>query len=670
MQSGDDIHGLQRILDLTRLISIVLLLLHFYETCFPAFQAWGMSLPFLNTVLSKVIDHVFILQGFYGAKLSSLLLLGVSVLGARGKKSEKLTAKTLAAILTIGLLLYLASMLTLRWEFSAIVEAVVYISSTALGYLLILAAATQLSRLLILSQSKDVFNEINETFPQEERLIQNDNSLNFRAVYRLKGKIRPSFINIPNPFRGLLIAGTPGSGKSYYIIRHIIRQHLQKGFTAFIYDFKFPDLSRIAYNALLEYYDRYPIPPTLYYLNFDDLSRSHRCNLLSPETMFDLTDATESSRTIMLALNREWLKKTGDFFVESPINFTTAIFWFLKRYEDGRYCTLPHSIELAQIEYQKLFLVLSLQPEIEVLINPFITAYVNGALEQLEGQIASAKIGMARLASPQLYYILSGSDFTLDVNNPEHPKVICVGNNPAKHQIYGAVISLCVERMLKLVNQKGKLKSSLIYDEVASLSIPTLPYTIATARGNKCAISIAVQDFSQLRNEYGKDLADVIINVCGNIICGQVLGESAKTVSDRIGQIIQQMESVSINSVETSYNKTLQLATAIQPSRIANLSAGEFVGAVADDPHQPIKLKAFHAQFINDHAAIAQEEKNYQELPVLRQVDEAAVMDNFYRIKQDIKNIIAIEMKKIEEHPALKQRFQQKQATASPSVNR
>lgn len=670
MQSGDDIHGLQRILDLTRLISIVLLLLHFYETCFPAFQAWGMSLPFLNTILAKVIDHVFFLQGFYGAKLSSLLLLAVSVLGAKGKKSEKLTAKFLAAILSFGLFLYVASILTLRWDFSPVSEAVAYIGSTALGYLLILAAATQLSRLMTLSQSKDVFNEINETFPQEERLIQNDFSLNFSAIYQLKGKVRSSYINIPNPFRGLLIAGTPGSGKSYYVIRHVIQQHLQKGFTAFIYDFKFPDLSRIAYNTLLQHADRYAVPPTFYYLNFDDLSRSHRCNLLSPETMFDVTDATESSRTIMLALNREWLKKTGDFFVESPINFTTAIFWYLKRYENGRYCTLPHSIELAQVDYEKLFLVLSLQPEIEVLINPFITAYVNGALEQLEGQIASAKIGMARLASPQLYYILSGNDFTLDVNNPEHPKVICVGNNPAKHQIYGAVISLCVERMLKLVNQKGKLKSSLIFDEAASLSIPTLPYTIATARGNKCAISVAIQDFSQLRNEYGKDLADVITNVCGNIVCGQVLGESAKTVSDRIGQIIQQMDSVSINSVETSYNKTLQLATAIQPARIANLSAGEFVGAVADDPQQPIKLKAFHAKFINNHEAIDREEAAYQELPTLRQVDENAVMDNFYQIKQDIKNIIAAEMKKIEEHPALKHRFRKKKATAKPSVSR
>jgi len=172
--------------------------------------------------------------------------------------------------------------------------------------------------------------------------------------------------------------------------------------------------------------------------------------------MFDITDATEASRSIMMGLNREWIKQQGDFFVESPINFVTAIIWFLKKYKSGKYCTLPHVIELMQVEYEKLFPVLKTEPEIEVLINPFISAYQNDAMEQLEGQIASAKIGMARLSSPQLYWVLSENDFTLDINNPLAPKIICLANNPQKQQIYGAVLSLYVTRLIRLVNQKNK----------------------------------------------------------------------------------------------------------------------------------------------------------------------------------------------------------------------
>lgn len=366
--------------------------------------------------------------------------------------------------------------------------------------------------------------------------------------------------------------------------------------------------------------------------------------------MHDLTDATESSRTIMLALNRLWQTKQGEFFTESPINFVTALFWFLKKYENGRYCTLPHAIELAQVEYEKLFPVLSLEPEIEALINPFISALIRGAAEQLEGQIASAKIGLARLVSPSLYYILSGNDFTLDINEPGAPKIVCVGNNPSKTQVYGAVLSLCTERMLKLVNRKGKLKSSLIFDEYPTL-VCDLSVHIATARSNLSSTTIGIQDFAQLKKEYGRDQAEVLMNIAGNIISGQVLGETAKQLSERLGKIMQDRESLSINSSDTSVSKSTQLDSALQPSRISNLSSGEFVGAVADDPRQKIALKAFHCEILNDFDAIKKEESNYQSLPMIRQVTQEAVQENFFAIKRDIRNLINIEMAKIESHP-------------------
>lgn len=424
----------------------------------------------------------------------------------------------------------------------------------------------------------------------------------------------------------------------------------------FLYDFKFDDLSKIAYNKLLQYKKNYKVIPKFYIINFDDLNRTHRCNPLDPNGMDDITDATEASRTIMLGLNRSWIKSQGEFFTESPINFLTAIIWYLRRYEDGRYCTLPHVIELMQADYDKLFAVLQEEEEIKVLVNPFISAYQNKAMAQLEGQIASAKIGLARLSSPQLYYVLSGNDFTLDVNNPEEPKIICVGNNPQKLQVYGAVLSLYISRMIKLVNRKGQLKSSLVFDEFPTIYFNNMDSVIATARSNKVATTLAVQDFSQLKKDYGAEQADVITGIVGNIISGQVTGDTAKKLSENFGKIMQDRESRSINSSDVSISKSTQMDYAIPASKISALSSGEFVGIVADNPEQKIQLKMFHCEIQNDHKAIAKEEANYKPIPIIQKVSADDIIENYKQIKLEVERLLTEECKKIEaKYPKRKQ---------------
>jgi hypothetical protein len=450
-----------------------------------------------------------------------------------------------------------------------------------------------------------------------------------------------------------MVLGTPGSGKSYFVIRHVITQHIRKGFSMFIYDFKFDDLSKIAYNTWLKYKHLYPIVPKFYVINFDDLNRTHRCNPLDPSSMTDITDAAESARTILLGLNREWIKKQGDFFVESPINFLSAIIWYLRKYKDGEFCTLPHVIELMQMDYDSLFTLLRAEKEIEVLINPFVNAYLNDVMEQLEGQIASAKIAMARLSSPQLYYVLSGNDFTLDINNPLEPKIVCMGNNPQKIQIYGAVLSLYVNRLVKQVNQKGKQKSSLIFDEFPTIYLNNMDSLIATARSNKVATCLGIQDFSQLRKDYGREQADVIMNITGNIVSGQVNGDTAKQLSERFGKIMQDRESLSINSGDTSISRSKQLESAVPPSKISSLSSGEFVGMIADDPDCKIELKTFHSEIVNNHEALRKEEKNYIDITIIRKLDNAMVQRNYLQIKQDIQDIIHSEMERLLNDPSL-----------------
>ena len=467
------------------------------------------------------------------------------------------------------------------------------------------------------------------------------------TLNKLKEKIKRSWINIINPFRGLLVIGSPGAGKSWFVVQHVMKQHIEKGFAMFIYDFKYDDLSKIAYNWLQLHKDKYVVVPSFYVINFDNLSVTHRCNPLEPSAMHDITDATESARTILLGLNREWINKQGDFFVESPINFVTAVIWFLRKYADGKYCTLPHVIELMQADYDELFPVLNTQPEIEVLVNPFVTAYQNDAMEQLEGQVASAKIGMARLASPQLYWVLSGNDFTLDINNPEHPKIVCMGNNPEKQQIYGAVLSLYVSRLVRMVNKKGKQKCSLVFDEFPTIFFNHIDSLIATARSNRVATTLAMQDFSQLKKDYGKEQADVIVNITGNIISGQVMGETSKLLSERFGKIMQDRESVSINRNDTSISRSTQLDAAIPASKIAALSSGEFVGMVADDPHEKIKLKMFNAEIINDADKLNEEVSRYKEIPVILNVTQQQVMDNYYQVKMEVKRLIGEEVERL-----------------------
>jgi hypothetical protein len=310
-------------------------------------------------------------------------------------------------------------------------------------------------------------------------------------------------------------------------------------------------------------------------------------------------------------------------------------------------------IELMQVEYDKLFSILRTEKEIEVLINPFINAYLHDAMEQLEGQIASGKVAMARLSSPQLYYVLSGNDFSLDINNPKAPKILCVGNNPQKIQIYGAVLSLYVNRLVKLVNKKGKLKSSLVFDEFPTIYLNNIDSLIATARSNKVATCLGIQDFSQLKKDYGKDQADVIMNITGNIISGQVTGETAKQLSERFGKIMQDRASFSINRTDTSISRSKQLDSAIPASKIAALSSGEFVGMVADDPDCKIELKSFHCEIQNDHKSLKAEQESYKPLPVVRQVDSGMIQRNYLQIKQDVEDLVCAELERMMEDPSL-----------------
>ena len=634
------------IMTAVRVAALFLILLHSYLYYFDWWELQHLTHPQVSRILSR-FQHTLYFKSYFFSFLLPIGVLVIGSIGDKGKKSENMTYRQVISTLILGLLFYAASMISFSIE-DVQTAGIVYLACLTTGWALLSAGLVNLKRVLDWNPTEDIFGEDNRSFPQEERLIENEYSVNLPTRYRLKKKTRKGWINVVNPFRGTSITGTPGSGKSFAFIKPFIRQMIGKGYAMYVYDYKFPELTTETYNALLNNVDKYAIVPSFYMINFDDLGKSHRCNPLHPDLLHDITDATESAKTILLNLNRNWITKQGDFFVESPVNFFTSVIWFLRLYEDGKYCTLPHAIEFISRDYDEMFPILASHPQIATLVKPFYSAYKSGAIDQLEGQIASARIPLSRLASPSLYWVLSGNDFTLDLNNPEEPKVICLGNNPDRQDVYGAALGLFNSRISRLINKPHKLASAMIIDELPTIYFRGLDDLIATARSNKVAVVLSFQDMTQLIRDYGEKVALAIFNVCANVFTGQVKGTTAKDLAERFGKTAQIRKSYSQNRMDTSFSQSVVMQDRIPSSRIASLSQGEFVGTVADTRSQPIELKTFDAVVELDVKEIARAEKKHQPIPYIRDVSEAEILANFSNISSDIDHIVEMELMRIQ----------------------
>ena len=665
MQQEDDLRALAKIMEFGRAVSIFLLVVHVYVYCYPSITAWHLNLEVIDRILVNFNNTTGIFNCILWSKLLAVLLLAVSCLGTHGVKGEKITWPKIYAALVAGCALFFLNWWLLELPLPHMANTAFYIFTLTAGYLALLMSGLWMSRIYRHNLMEDVFNMENESFMQETRLMENEYSVNLPTRFYYKKRWNNGFVNIVNIFRACMVIGTPGSGKSYAIVNSYIRQLIAKGFAIYIYDYKFDDLSTIASNSLLKNMDKYEIKPRFYVINFDDPRRSHRCNPINPEFMTDISDAYEASYTIMLNLNRTWIEKQGDFFVESPIILLAAIIWYLKIYKSGIYCTFPHAVELLNKPYSDLFTILTSYPELENYLSPFMDAWKGNAQDQLQGQIASAKIPLTRMISPQLYWVMTGNDFSLDINNPKEPKLLCVGNNPDRQNIYSAALGLYNSRIVKLINKKKQLKCAVIIDELPTIYFRGLDNLIATARSNKVGVLLGFQDFSQLTRDYGEKESKVIQNTVGNIFSGQVVGETAKTLSERFGKVLQQRQSVSINRQDVSTSINTQLDSLIPASKIANLSQGTFVGAVADNFDERIEQKIFHAEIVVDHTKISAEEKAYQKIPVINDFKDRngndimmqQIQRNYDQIKADAQVIINEEMRRIKNDPELRKRL-------------
>lgn len=666
MAQEDDLRALGKIMDFLRAVSIILAIMNVYWYCYEAMRMWGVTIGVVDRILINFNRTGGLFHSILYTKVFSLLLLALSCLGTKGVKAEKMSWNRIWTVLAVGFFLFFLNWWILLLPISYLGNATLYIFTMTAGYICLLMGGLWMSRLLKHNLMEDVFNNENESFMQETKLMENEYSVNLPTRFYYKKKWQRGWINVVNPFRATIVLGTPGSGKSFAVVNNYIKQQIEKGYSMYIYDFKFPDLSTIAYNHMMNHQNGYKVKPQFYVINFDDPRRSHRCNPIHPDFMSDISDAYESAYTIMLNLNKTWVQKQGDFFVESPIILFAAIIWYLRIYKNGKYCTFPHAIELLNRRYEDVFPILTSYPELENYLSPFMDAWQGGAMEQLAGQIASAKIPLSRMISPQLYWVMSASEFTLDINNPEEPKILCVGNNPDRQNIYGAALGLYNSRIVKLINKKGQLKSSVIIDELPTIYFKGLDNLIATARSNKVAVCLGFQDFSQLVRDYGDKEAKVVINTVGNIFSGQVVGETAKTLSERFGKVLQKRQSISINRQDVSTSINTQMDSLIPPSKISGLTQGMFVGSVSDNFTERIEQKIFHAEIVVDTDEVKREESHYQPIPIINDFKDAdgndcmkqAILDNYNQIKEDVKQIVKDELERIAGDESLKHLIQ------------
>lgn len=661
MQQEDDLRGLARVMDFMRAISILFTVINVYWFCYSSLKDWGITIGVVDKILLNFQRTTGLFSTILWTKLFAVVFLALSCIGTKGVKEEKITWTKIYCFLSVGFILFFLNWWLLVLPLPLAANTALYIFTMTAGYLSLLAAGVWISRLLKNNLLDDVFNLENESFAQETRLIENEYSVNLRSRFYYKKKWNDGWINVVAIFRACIVVGNPGSGKSFCVVNQFIKQQIEKGFAMYLYDYKFPDLSEIAYNHLLNHSDGYKVKPKFYIINFDDPRKSHRCNPINPAFMTDISDAYEASYTIMLNLNRSWITKQGDFFVESPIILLASIIWFLKIYQGGKYCTFPHAIEFLNKKYADTFTILTSYPELENYLSPFMDAWESNAQDQLQGQLASAKIPLSRMISPALYWVMTGDDFSLDINNPEEPKILVVGNNPDRQNIYSCALGLYNSRIVKLINKKHQLKCSVIIDELPTIYFRGLDNLIATARSNKVAVCLGFQDFSQLRRDYGDKESKVIENTVGNIFSGQVVSETAKTLSDRFGKVLQKRQSMTINRNDKSTSISTQMDSLIPPSKISNLTQGMFVGAVSDNFDERIEQKIFHAEIVVDNEQVKRETANYKKLPQIidfRDEDgndrmQEEIQANYNRVKQEVQQIVTDEMERIKNDPNL-----------------
>ena len=611
------------------LFGVLLLLLNLYYYAHPLWQESGLSWRVLDNLCVRLARSP-LFSNSLKTKFAALMLISLGML-SKSSKAREVDLKIVAVVGVISAAAYV----------TPFPRHGLYAFFTVIGFSGLIWVVSMIAR----RKTKAIINDDNETFPQCPDKIVNDNSINLPIVYQYQQKMHNGWINVVNPFRGILVLGSPGSGKSYSVYEPIIDQMMSKGYTMCVYDYKYPTLSKNVYNKLLQYRHKFKVKPEFCVLNFDDPVHSLRANPTHPSYIMDQADCAEIAELIMLNINKVAREKS-DFFTESSKALLDGVFWYLRTHEEGRYCTFPHAIEFLNQDYRKVIAILISDPDVKTKISSFADALNAGANDQLQGMIASTRIPLSKFTSRNLYWILTGDDFNLDINDPEHPKILCIGNNPDREIIYGTCIALYTSRMFKRVNHPGRVKCGVLLDEMPTIFLPGVDKILNTCRSNGVVFVLGGQDVSQFYRDYGKKEADVLINTPGTTFIGQVNGESAKTMSQVFGKLDRVRESESIGRSTDSVSISMQEKEIMPARKIETLSTGTFFGRVADTHSDKIERKLFCGEIQRDNKAVAEEKERWVDIPAMMDFGADYIRREIYAAPEDyIKDQIRYEFK-------------------------
>ena len=589
------------------------------------------------------------------SKLFTFFIIMVTCIGTRSKKDLELDpTKQIIFPLIFGFIMFFGSICFLffkeKGETSLEWYNIAYIILSIIGATLINSALDNISKRIKSNFMKDRFNIENESFEQSKDKVETEFSVNIPMKFFYNRKWHNGWLNICNCFRGTFVIGTPGSGKSFSVINSFIRQHSAKGFAEVVYDFKFPELAKIAYYNYQKNKQLGKIPSNFKFnvINFSDIEYSRRINPLKREYIEILADATETAEALYESLQKGDKGSGGnsDFFKTSAVNLLAASIYFWSRYENGKYSDLPHVLAFLNQEYDVLFKVLFSEPELKSLVSPFEAAYKSGAVDQLEGQMASLKVQLSRLATKESFWVFSGNDFNLKVSDKKDPSYLIIANNPKTQSMNSALNALIINRLTRLVNTKGNYPTSIIVDECPTLYFYQLATLLSTARSNKVSICLGLQELPQL--EYGKATAKTITSIIGNTLSGQAKApETLDWLQKLFGKVKQVKEGVTIRRNETTINMNEQMDFVIPASKISSLQAGTLVGQVALDFGQEDNFPTamYHCKTNLDLKKIKKEEEAYKELPKVYNFGtadnrEKLLQKNFKRIYDEVETVI------------------------------
>ena len=629
----NDVMSLDILIIFVLLVCMIFLFGNLYISYYDYLAAQHLNSYYITEGLKKISQVAPVIKNNLVTRLfvlgiTTFALFGFGVKKKPGESEQQIKYILITAITGVVFILFGAITTHLYADFlSTIVAFITYIY----GFI-------NLRKYFNFNDRKDEFNEKNQIFNQEKKVKTNPYSVNFKTD---KG-----VINVVNPFRATMVLGTPGSGKSYSVIEEYIRQHIQKQFTMMVYDFKFPSLAKETY-AFFEYYkEKYKVTPRFSVISLDDLENSNFVNPISPNLIRKASDAIEASQTVLYNLNKEWITKK-DFFAQSAISYFASCIYFLKIYEEGKFCTLPHAISLASLPDEKVFKVFGSYPELKFFMTPFADALEKGAYEQLSGQTASARIPLSQLATKELFWVMGNNIFPEDniglgINNPEDPSILILANSPSTQTTNSPALGLVATQLIKEINKQGKQPCSVILDELPTMYFMGLDNLIATARSNKISTTLGMQDLEQLKRDYGDKVAETIFNIVGNVFSGSVRSGTANKLQEMFGKKKQKLKNVSVDTNKTSYSINESLDFVIPTATISQLSQGEFVGVVSDNFGEEIDRKIFRGK-IKVEDRYDQVKKPMPTFFEKEQLDEI-INGNFNRIVEEVDIIINSEL--------------------------